>query len=148
MDETAGTQLADSIYAKVTEFSDLGNSYMEEGSYEKAIECFSRSLSLLPEPKNRWEAAMWLNASIGDALFLQGHFKDALGTLLDALNCPDAVTNPFIQLRLGECFYELENFARAKDHLLRAYMLEGADIFQSELPKFFDCIKQDVGAPE
>jgi hypothetical protein len=39
-------------------------------------------------------------------------------------------------------------FERAREHLLRAYMLEGAGIFQSEPPKFFECIKDDVAAAE
>ena len=101
-------------------------------------------MDLLPEPKVQWEAATWLNASIGDARYQQKDFTAALEALLDALNGPDGVSNPFIHLRLGECFQELGQVDRARDHLMRAYMLAGREIFESEPPWFFRLIEPEV----
>ncbi len=45
--------------------------------------------------------------------------------------------NPAVHLRLGEVYFELENFEKAADELARAYMAEGKDVFEDEDPKYF-----------
>jgi hypothetical protein len=42
---------------------------------------------------------------------------------------PDAIGNPFLHLRLGQCLYELGDLDRAADELTRAYLGGGADLF-------------------
>ena len=71
-------------------------------------------------------------------------YTDALNNFLESLKCPDGNTNPFILLRLGECYYELGNFEQAKEYLLRAFMWEGEDIFDGEDEKYFALIKDMV----
>jgi tetratricopeptide (TPR) repeat protein len=139
-------ELDDAVYHQITYLSERGNTLMDEGAPARAAEMFERALDLLPEPKTDWEAATWLNASLGDALFAQQQFAGARDRFLDALNCPDGPTNPFVQLRLGECCHELGDAARAKQHLLRAYMLDGPQIFASEPRKYYDVIRNDVPA--
>jgi tetratricopeptide (TPR) repeat protein len=134
-------ELPDALYQQVTYLSERGNTLMDDGEPAKAAELFEKAFALLPEPKTEWEAATWLNASIGDALFAQEHYREALQYFLDALNCPDGISNPFVQLRLGECFYELGDRERASEYLLRAYMLAGREIFEDEPQKYFLAIK-------
>ena len=64
--------------------------------------------------------------------------------MFNALNCPDALANPFVHIRLGQALYELGNTERAKEHLLRAYMLNGEDIFEGQDEKYFELIKAMV----
>ncbi|GGA28702.1 hypothetical protein GCM10011384_17680 [Psychrobacillus lasiicapitis] len=64
--------------------------------------------------------------------------------LFNAINCPDGIENPFIMLRLGETLYELGDVNKAKDYLLRAYILEGYSIFENEEEKYFDVIKSEI----
>jgi tetratricopeptide (TPR) repeat protein len=137
-------RLQEVLYRQITYFSERGNVLMDAGRPAAAADLFLRAMELLPEPKAQWEAATWLNGSLGDALFAQQNYRGALQYFADALNCPDGIANPFIQLRLGECFYESGDLVRAEDHLMRAYMLEGREIFASEPEKYFELIAAHV----
>jgi tetratricopeptide (TPR) repeat protein len=129
-------ELEGDLYRRVKRLSEQGNRHMEAEAWDKAVSIFDEALELLPEPKNQWEAALWLHASIGDACFMKGDFARAKEALFDALNCPDGNGNPFVLIRLGEVLLELGDTERAKEYLLRAYMLEGKGIFEAEDPKY------------
>ena len=98
-------ELDDALYRRIQELSDEGNIHMDAARWAEAIEAFRQALVLLPPPKSQWEASMWLNASLGDAYYMRQDYATAKEALLDALNCPDGQTNPFVQLRLGQCLY-------------------------------------------
>jgi hypothetical protein len=85
---------------------------------------------LLPEPKTDWEAATWILGAIGDANFLGKDYLAGRENLSMAMHCPDAIGNPFLHLRLGQCQFELGNLDRAADELARAYMGAGDEIFE------------------
>lgn len=112
--------------------SEEGNNFFDEEKYDQAIECWKSALQLLPTPVTDWEAAMWLFASIGDAHYQQGHFLEAKDAFHDALNAPDGNANPFVLFRLGQAYDHLGDEQRAVDFLLRAYMLDGQEIFDSD----------------
>lgn len=137
-------ELDDALYQRVQKLSRQGNRHMDGEEWGKAVTVFSDALALLPPPADQWEAATWLYASIGDAHFQSKDYARAKDAFLDALNCPDGFANPFIQLRLGEIFFELGDHARAKDHLLRAYMQEGAELFQDEPAQYLHFLRQQV----
>ena len=106
------------------------------------------SWDLLPEPKTDWEAATWILAAVGDANFLGGDYvagRDNLGT---AMHCPNAIGNPFLHLRLGQCHFELGELDRAADNLARAYLPEGKKLFENDDPKYLAFIKSKLNAPE
>jgi len=58
------------------------------------------------------------------------------GANFNAMHCPDAIGNPFLHLRLGQCQFELKALDRAADELMRAYMGGGPDLFKLEDPKY------------
>jgi tetratricopeptide (TPR) repeat protein len=124
--------LSPEISAQLDALAEEGNAWSDAGNHEAAIKKWSEALDLIPEPKTDWEASTWLYASIGDAYYAQGKFEDARATFFDALNCPDANENPFIPYRLGQSQIRLGNEEKGVEHLLRAYMLDGEDIFSSE----------------
>ncbi len=134
-------ELDDKLYERIEELSEEGNEFADEERYAEARAKFEEALSLVPAPKTDWEAALWLYASIGDMNFMLGNYKECSDNMFDALNCPDALANPFVHIRLGQALYELGNTERAKEHLLRAYMLDGEDIFEGQDEKYFDLIK-------
>jgi tetratricopeptide (TPR) repeat protein len=135
-------ELDDAIYQQVTLLSEQGNGYMDNEDWDKAIEAFQEALDMLPVPKNQWEAALWLNASIGDVCFMKEDFAHAKDAFFEALNCPDGQSNPFVLIRMGETQYELNDFENAKEYLLRAYMLEGEEVFEDEDPKYLKFMKE------
>ena len=47
-------------------------------------------------------------------------------------------------LRLGECYLEQGDKEKAKDYLLKAYLLEPDGIFYGEEDKYFDFLKANV----
>ena len=137
-------ELSDEIYEQIENYSEQGNDYCDEEEWEKAIMCFEKAFKLLPEPKDDWEAATWLYVAIGDAFYFWEKYEEALENLNCARMCPDGMANPFIFLRMGQCYYEIENYAKAEEYLLRAYMLEGNEIFEDEEEKYMDLIKNKL----
>jgi tetratricopeptide (TPR) repeat protein len=125
-------ELADDIYEKILALSDEGDQLIAEQLFTRAEAKWIAALRLLPEPKSDWEASTWLLASVGDARYQQGNYASAREAFFDALNCPDGQSNPFIHYRLGQCEIKLGRDKSGVDHLLRAYMLDGETIFNSE----------------
>ena len=130
------TELPDSVHTEITKLSDQADGLAEAGSYANALQLYWRAWELLPEPKTKWEASTWLLTAIGDANFLAGDFAAGRDNLSNALQCPNAVGNPFIHLRLGQCRFELGENDRAADELMRAYMGAGREIFSQDDPKY------------
>jgi tetratricopeptide (TPR) repeat protein len=120
------------VSTKIETLSEDGNDLCEHGEYDAAISKWTEALSLVPEPREDWEAATWLYGSIADAYYQQQLFEDARAACFDGLNCPGGQSNPFIHLRLGQCEAMLGNHQGAAKHLLSAYMLDGTEIFLAE----------------
>ena len=128
--------MEETIYDQIEELSEQGNVLAAAAAYSGAIQKFTAALVLLPEPKMNWEAATWLYASIGDMYYWQEDYPAAREHLYNALNGPDGQQNAFIHLRLGQALRRLHEQDKALEHLLRAYMLEGGDIFKEEKDDF------------
>jgi tetratricopeptide (TPR) repeat protein len=135
-------ELPDELYEKITALSEEGNELSDRGDQEGAIERFETAYDLLPDPREKWDAAMWLVASIGDCLFLKGDFKRAGQYFREAQKLPDGLENPFIFYRLGQCLLELGDEAESVDALISAYMLAGEEIFSKGDPKYFEFLKE------
>lgn len=129
-------ELDDDVYDKITALSEKGNELINTDQFDAAVVKFNEALDLLPEPKTDWKASTWLYAAIGDALFLKGDCASALDTFYNAYNSPSATDNPFINLRLGQCLFELDQLEKAEDFLMRAYMLDGTDVFEGDGEKY------------
>lgn len=134
--------LSDATHRKITKLSQAGDKLAKAGEAVRAVAKYNKALGLLPEPREDWSAATWLHVAIGDARFLQMDFEAALENFQTAMRCPDAVGNPFIHLRHGQCLFETGNVKRAEDDLMRAYMGGGPKIFDEDDPKYFDHIKK------
>lgn len=137
-------ELEHSAYQQITTLSAEGNAFADEKKLDAAIDKFEEALSILPKPKEDWEAATWLYASIGDMLFLKKEYNQALNDFMLAMKCPDGYANPFILLRCGQCYLELNDEQNAKEYLLRAYMMEGFDIFKNEDRKYYNFLRENV----
>jgi tetratricopeptide (TPR) repeat protein len=125
-----------------------GDSLAEQRNYPDALKAYWAAWELLPEPKQDWEAATWILAAVGDANFLGGDFAAGRDNLANAMHCPNAIGNPFLHLRLGQCQFELGELDRAADNLARAYLPEGERIFANDDPKYLQFIKSKLKAPE
>ncbi len=58
--------------------------------------------------------------------------------------CPGAIGNSLIHLRLGQVSFERGNLVKAKDELMRAYVVDGEEIFEGEDEKYFNYLQKMV----
>ena len=133
-------ELNDKVYEEIKKRSARGNELADSEQYQEALTEFKKALELLPPPIYIWEASTWLYVAIGDMYFQIEDYSDCLDSFLKAQKCPDGLGNPFICVRIGECFFELENIEKAKQYLMKAYMLEGEEIFSDADPKYLALI--------
>jgi hypothetical protein len=64
-----------------------------------------------------------------------------------AMHCPNAIGNPFLHLRLGQCRFELGDTDRAADELARALLIESPKLFEGEDPKYLQFVKGRLKEP-
>jgi len=129
-------ELSDSTHAEVERLCAVGDDHAQAARYAEALQNYWAAWDLLPDPKTQWTAATWILAAVGDANFLGGDYQAGRDNLSNAMHCPDAIGNPFLHLRLGQCQFEIGHLDRAADELLRAYMGGGPKIFEEQDPKY------------
>jgi tetratricopeptide (TPR) repeat protein len=139
-------KLDDAVNERIQALCAEGDMLAEKAKYPAALEKYWAAWDLLPQPQTDWEAAKWILAAIGDANFLGGDFVAGRDNLSMAMRCPEAIGNPFLHLRLGQCQFELGNLDRAADELARAYMGAGEEIFEGA-EKYFDFVKTRLKPP-
>lgn len=130
-------ELPEDIQEALDEVCEQGNEAMDEDDPQEALLFFRQAVDLLPEPADKWEAYGWLCTAQGDAHYAMEDFESAFEQFQEAYNlsAPEEV-NPFILLRLGQCYRRLGNDKNAAEYLLRAYMLEGEEIFEEDADDF------------
>lgn len=135
--------LPDSIFEKVEALSEEGNVLLEDDdNWRGAVRVWESALGLLPEPKTQWEAALWLYASLGEAQRTGKDLSAAKDMLYSALNCPDGHMNPLVLLRLGQTLADLGDVKEGVEYLLRAYMLEGEEIFADDGAPYLKLLRE------
>ena len=135
-------ELDEATFQALTRLSEEGNNWFEEGKYPEALEHYRRALQMIPKPLEEWEASTWVLAGIADCLFLMRDYDQAAVYLEQVLGCPGAFGNEFIHLRIGQTALERGEEALAKEHLARAYMGGGQEIFEGEDPKYLHFLRR------
>lgn len=135
------SELPDDIYQRVTLHSESGNLYSENEQHIEAAAQWKEALALLPTPKKQWEAATWLNASVGEAYWILERKEEACSFFEQAYRSADGHLNPFVLFYLGACYFDMKSPESSTDFLLRAYMLDGETIFNDEDPKYLQHLK-------
>lgn len=126
----------------VNELCEKGTSLSEVGEYQEALVCFQCALEKIPATYDHEEERVWILTAIGDTLFQLQQYSNAMEYLRRAYFYDPG--NPFINLRLGQCELESGCIHDAKEHLLKAYMAEGATIFEGESLKYLQAIKEQI----
>lgn len=139
--------LTDDLHQRITKLCQEGDDCVNSDDYQAGLKKYHLAWSLLPEPKEDWEAATWVLSAIGDAHVFSTDFKSAVSAFTNALRCPDGLGNAFVHLRLGECYFELGDSRKAYDEFTRAYMGGGEEIFEDEDPKYLECVKSVLKPP-
>ena len=129
-------ELPDEIHSRIEALCAEGDRHAEVDDFERALSSYKEAWMILPEPKTQWNVATWILAAAADASFLSGSIADARAFIDGAMQCPDALGNPFLHLRRGEVLFEQGELDGAADELMRAYMGAGPDLFADEDPKY------------
>jgi tetratricopeptide (TPR) repeat protein len=142
-----GPELPDELYDKIKRLCAQGDQHAKSKQFDTALTLYWQAHDLLPEAKTDWAAGTWILTAIGDANFLSGDFEAGRENLSAAMHYPNAIGNPFIHLRLGQCQFELGNLDRAADELARAYMGAGLEIFCEDDAKYLDFLETRLKPP-
>ncbi len=145
-------EIAAELKARLDEFAERGNRLEDEEKYEEAVRAWEEGLALIPQPQQCYGETIWFLAAIGDVYFKQRKFSQAHECFDKARGnlSGGGYGNPFIMLRLGECCLELGDERNAVEYLLRAYMMEGKEIFEpyengeDDGLKYFDFLRTHV----
>lgn len=132
--------ISDPIQAEIDRLCAQGDAEADLAHFPDALGAYWAAWDLLPEPKLECEAATWILAAVGDANFLGGDYVAGRDNLSTVMHCPGAIAIPFLHMRLGQCQFELGEQSNAIDELLRAYLVGGAELFDSEDPKYLDLL--------
>jgi tetratricopeptide (TPR) repeat protein len=137
-------EMDDKLYQQMMALCEAGDKAVETDHFDVAIHKFQQAFELIPEPYQEWEASTWVLFSLGEAQFFNDQYAEAKELLAAVMHCPGAIGNPLIHLRLGQVQYELGNFTKSKDELMRAYMGQGIEIFNGEAEKYFNFLKKET----
>jgi hypothetical protein len=140
-------ELPDEVYERVKALCAEGDELADTDDFEAALTKYWTAWDQLPEPRTTCAAATWVLAAVGDVNYLTGDYTAGRDNLSLAMHCPDAIGNPFLHLRLGQCQFELGNLDRAADELARAYMGDGEDVFADEDAKYLTFLKSRLQPP-
>lgn len=134
-------EIPKSKYDQIILLSELGDDLIEESKFREAISKYELALRLVPNPKEDFEASTWLYVAIGDALLYDKQYDQAIIYFNRAIMCPNGISNPYIYFKLGATYSEKELIPQAQENFLKAYMLDGIEIFQDHDKEFFNLIK-------
>ncbi len=145
-------ELTPQIKAKLDELAEKGNQLEDEERYEEAIEAWQEGLDLIPALQEYYSETVWFLAAVGDVYFKKGMYPQAHECFDKARGnlSGEGYGNPFVMLRLGECCLEIGDEKNAAEFLLRAYMMEGKEIFEPDEDgeddgqKYFDFLRTHV----
>ena len=135
------------LQAEIDRLCALGDTHADRDRFPDALGLYWQAWDLLPEPKIDCEAATWILAAVGDANFLGRDYEAGVDNLSTVMHCPGGIGIPFLHMRLGQCQFELGDYARAIDELNRAFVGGGEDLFDDEDPKYLDYLDAN-GPPE
>ena len=141
-------ELPAETHKQITQMAEGGNAFAEQGDFSGALARFQSAWELLPEPRDDWDAALWLLTSIGDMQFQLRQYSAARDSLMRAVKSSDAAPgNPFLRLRLGQVMYEVGETQEASSWLAGAYLMEGVSLFDGEDPKYLSFVKPQLRPP-
>lgn len=154
-EERGGAQpdeITPQIKARLEALAGQGNRLEDEGRYDEALLVWQEGLSLIPEPQQFYSETVYFLAAIGDYYFKKERYWEAHECFDQARGnlSGEGYGNPYIMLRLGECCLEIGDEKNAAEYLLRAYMMEGKEIFEPDEDgeddgqKYFDYLRTHV----
>lgn len=149
-------KLEEKLKKKVWAIMDEGSNFQMRHKNIKAVEKYKEALALLPEPIEQWvdcrilwksiQENYWLNAQFNEGK--EGGYLEALEYWKKIMELPHSIGNAHYHFRIGQIRYELGQFEKAKDELMRAYLISEMDSFEGGDTKYFELIKPIIEGKE
>lgn len=122
--------LPTSLYESICRMIDDGDRLRSASKYEEAIASYEAAVDSLPAPKEDWDIFTTITVSIGDAYYENHKNVIADSYYAMALKTGDGVANPYVWYAKGRNLIKLGEIKAATDALMRAYMLDGDEVFK------------------
>ncbi|MCD8081606.1 MAG: tetratricopeptide repeat protein [Bacteroides sp.] len=140
-EDSSPEELPDDLYEEIEGLLEKGDEAAEEEDYPKAIEWYTTALTQLPSHPSDWEISLHIYTALGDACYNMEDLDKAHESYSQALKCPGGVETGYVWFGLGQIYYEQEEIKKAEDAFMRAYMLEGEEIFEDIEPSYLEVIE-------
>lgn len=129
-------KLDNKVFIKLQTFTQKGEELFENEQFPEAIKEYQKAWNSLPEPKQLWDAGLWIKVAQAEAYLNLNDYTAGKQKLLDAMLCSGAVSNPLVHFLIGICCFELNDQECALKEFKIAYDLEGDSIFQDGDEKY------------
>ena len=133
--------MSPALQAQLRKHCAVGYQHYDKGDYKTAIRNFYSAWTLIPKPQTQWQESGWVLTALGDAYFKKADYQNSCEALNSALHCPDCEGNPFVHLRLGQSYYELNKLSLAKQHFQRVLDQQGEALFEQQDIKYLNSIR-------
>lgn len=134
-------ELDEATWEEIALLTERGDELMEESAWADAAVFYEEALALLPPAGTTTEAGVWLNSSLGAAALWAGDLERAKACFAAALAGPGGADNAYLHLRQGQVLLDLGETEAARQALLKAHQLGGAELFTEEYDRYLDAIK-------
>ncbi len=108
--------------------------------HDEAIQLWEEALYLIPDPKNVYLETAWFSVAIGDIYIVKKMYSKALEyfkKVFDILH-EEIYQDAFTMRSMGEIYCEMGDEKCSTKYLLKAYLLEGEEIFELDFYKEID----------
>ena len=139
-------ELSEKLYEAITNLLDEGDELVERGKYKEAIAYYEEAMNRLPEPTEDWTLFDTIAICIGDSYYEMGEYIVADRFYTMSLTRGSGIENPYVWYVKGRNLIKLGNKEEAIDALMRAYMLDGTDVFDTDDGEFLSYIEPYIGA--
>ena len=139
-------ELSEKLYEAITNLLDEGDELVERGKYQEAIAYYEEAMNRLPEPKEDWTLFDTIAICIGDSYYEMGEYIVADRFYTMSLTRGSGIENPYVWYVKGRNLIKLDNKEEGVDALMRAYMLDGTDVFDTDDGEFLSYIEPYIGA--
>ena len=139
-------ELSEKLYEAITNLLDEGDELVERGKYKEAIAYYEEAMNRLPEPKEDWTLFDTIAICIGDSYYEMGEYIVADRFYTMSLTRGSGIENPYVWYVKGRNLIKVGNKEEAIDALMRAYMLDGTDVFDTDDGEFLSYIEPYIGA--
>lgn len=136
--------LSNKLTKKIDILIKIGDILAKNKRFSLAMKQYQKALDLLPPPKSFWEINTRIYVALADICFFTGKYQKGLDYLFEAQICFDVRNDPFIMLRIGQCFFELDRLDKARVYLYRAYSTAGKKVFDKEDRKYLEFLEKSL----